>query len=440
MTWLFRVLSAADAARAEIAIYDVIGKDFFGDGVGQADVLASLQARPKTPVLVRIASIGGILDEAKVMRSLFAERIADGFAVEMRVESLAASAAAYLLTTPGATVTIAEDAFVMIHKARSRMSGTDADMEFARQRLAAANQVLADGFAAASSARGKGKSATDFLAEMANNRDRYFSADEAIAWGLADSKIGAMKIAACAVDLTELADVPAAIAAQFAPRQQELPLNPPPPAGGKEPGQAGKETNNMDLKILAKMLGLAETATEAQVTAELNKRLEPAQPAVAVSGVKLVGVATEAEATAKITGFQRSILALLGTTGKANAEEALATVETWKESAGQVPVLTKKVGELTEEARLAKRDAAIEKAGRDNLPPARHEWAKTQFATAEQVESFCAGLPKGFFQGVNEPGDGDVVSLTDSEKLVCKNLGMTEAQYLEEKKLLRKAG
>jgi len=57
------------------------------------------------------------------------------------------------------------------------------------------------------------------------------------------------------------------------------------------------------------------------------------------------------------------------------------------------------------------------------------------------VETFCAGMPKGFFSSVNEPENKEaVVALTADEKHICKTLGMTESQYLEEKKLLRKAG
>lgn len=348
--WLFRVLDAATAGTLEIAIYDVIGRNFFGEGVGQADVLAALNSKPKASVLVRVASIGGLLDDAKTMKALFAERIAAGYGVEFRVESLAASAAAYLLTTPGATVNIAADAFVMIHKARGGMRGTDADMEAARKILADANQMLAQSFAEASAARGKNKTAADFLAEMANNRDRYFSADESLEWGLVDAKLGAMKVAACAVDLAELTDLPEAIVAQLAAARDAnnppAPTNPTPPVGGQKPGTAGKEQAQMDLKALATLLGLSETATAEQVSAELTKRLSappttaaaPTTPSMARALGLPVG-ATETDIVARATTLRELEIQVLAITNCKLSGEAVGAMRGIKAAADESETL-----------------------------------------------------------------------------------------------------
>lgn len=334
MSWLFRVLDRGEAAKSvEIAIYDVIGRTFFGEGVGQGDVLAALNAKPKASVLVRVASIGGLLDDAKTMKSLFAERIQAGYGVEFRVESLAASAAAYLLTTPGATVNIAADAFVMIHKARGGMRGTDSDMEAARKLLAEANQVLADAFADASRARGKGKTAADFLAEMANNRDRYFSADEAIAWGLADSKLGAMKVAACAVDLAELTDLPMGLVAQLdltrpadpeataptppieSPTPEPTPA-PAPPVATTEPKPAEPERKPMSDKptsetnpyaAIVASLGLIAGASETDILARLGR---------------LRDLEVQASAILAVTDSAQLVGAIRGTKAKADTADA----------------------------------------------------------------------------------------------------------------------
>jgi ATP-dependent Clp protease protease subunit len=430
----------------EIAVYDIIGQNFWGEGVSSRDFLAKLRAAPNAKkITLRVNSIGGIVDEAKAMANLLAERAANGVDVVGVVDGIAASAASFLLTA-ATRVEMPENAFQMLHGVRGGIRGTAADIEAHGALMRRTNEQMAEAYAAASARRGKEKTKADYLA-LFNAGDTYLSADEAIEYGLSDSKIESLKVAACLADLEGLGDAPEPVRTAFyvgrttasaTPAAQQ---NQPPPTRGTEPGVPGKETETMDLKVLAKMLGLAETATEAEVTAELNKRLT-AQASVSVSGVPLLGVANEAEATAKIQEFQRGMLQLLGATSKATVAEAMGVVLEWKTGADQTATLTKQVAGLTEESRVAKRDGAIEKLSREGvLPPARHEWARAQFATAEAVETFCAGMPKGFFSAVNEPNSDDkTVELTADEKNICKVLGMSEAKYQEEKKLLRKAG
>jgi ATP-dependent protease ClpP protease subunit len=435
----------------EIVVYDIIGAGLFFDGITAKDVITKLRAAPQAKkITLRVNSVGGIVDEAKAMVNLLAERAASGVEVVAIVDGIAASSASYLLTA-ASRVEMPANAFQMLHGVRAVVRGTAEELEESARLFRRTNGQMAEAYAAASARRGKNKTAEDFLALFAAG-DCYLDADEAIEFGLADQKIESLKVAACLADLDGLKEAPEpvrsalyvgriAASAQPAPRQQELALNQPPPTRGTEPGVPGKETETMDLKVLAKMLGLAETATEAEVTAELNKRLT-AQASVSVSGVQLLGVANEVEATAKIQEFQRGMLQLLGATSKATVAEAMGVVLEWKTGADQTAALTKQVAGLTEESRVAKRDGAIEKLSREGvLPPARHEWARAQFATAEAVETFCAGMPKGFFSAVNEPNRDDAaVELTADEKNICKVLGMSEAKYQEEKKLLRKAG
>jgi ATP-dependent protease ClpP protease subunit len=301
---LFRILNAATPEAIEIAVYDFLGKSFFGDGVDETKVLAAINSKPKAKsITVRVSSIGGIFDTAKTILNLLAERATAGVSVEFRVESLAASAAAYLLTTPGARVVVAKNAFVMIHKTRGGMRGTDTDMAAAAERLRAENQVLVDALAAASARRSKGKTAADFNAAIANNADRYFSASEAVEWGIADAVTDpAMQVAACSVDVSGIEDLPEAIrTAPYAVlnvateppsvpalpppvlAQAELPFASPttPPAPAREPitnttpapggpGAPLTEIQPMLKKILAALTLSEETGEEAVVVA-INK-------------------------------------------------------------------------------------------------------------------------------------------------------------------------
>jgi ATP-dependent protease ClpP protease subunit len=461
-TWNVALRALADE-EIEIVVYDVIGKDFWGDGsaVGAKDVIAKLRSTPKAKkITLRVNSVGGVVDEAKAMVNLLAERAAGGVKIEAFVDGLAASAASYLLTA-ATRVVMPANAFMMIHGVRGGKWGTADEMEAAAALFRRLNDQIADGYAEASARRGKGKTKAEFLKAF-DDGDLYLDADQAIEWGLADEKLAAVKAAACLADIERLTAAPEALRAapyvQLCAEPAPQP-EPPKPSAGPDArqlnqlpaiGNGDPQMKMISLVAIAAVLGFTAEQTEKaeekdilDAAGKLKLRAETPPPAaVNVSGVKLVGVATEAEATAKIQDFQRTILQLLGTTGKATPAEAISAVLDWKSGAEQTVNLTKRVGELTEESRVAKRDGAIEKMSREGiLPPARHEWARSQFATADAVESFCAGMPQGFFNSIKTPEDGEAVSaLTAEEKQVCAVLGMTEEKYLEEKKLLRKAG
>jgi phage I-like protein len=171
------------------------------------------------------------------------------------------------------------------------------------------------------------------------------------------------------------------------------------------------------------------------VTPPVAAAPEPAS--VTVSGVKLLGVSTEAEAHARINDLNKLSIALLGVTGKASHAEALLAVNAWKTGHDQSIVLGAKVTELDGQIKSARRDGMIEKLSREGrLAPAAHEWARTQFATAEALETFAMTLPPMAQLGPKEPAGGEVPgTLSAEQKSVCVALGITEEQYLEQLKL-----
>lgn len=463
-------LRAKGSSELEIAVYDVIGQSFWGDGISSKDFLAKLRAAPEAKkISLRVNSVGGVVDEAKAMVNLLLERAANGVEIVATVDGLAASSASYLLTA-ASRVEMPANAFQMVHGVRGGARGTAGDLEEAAALFRRLNDQLAEAYAAASERRGKKKTKQSYLDLFAAG-DTYLDADQAIEYGLADSKIENLKAAACLADIADLSGAPEELRSAIYVRaslpvgeQQPAPIasrEPQSPAHSAVPPVAANTTRDTrEGNDIMKMISLAAVAAALGMTAgqieaaeerdvldavgSLKKRAESPSPSVAVSGVQLMGVATEAEASAKIQEFQRGILQILGAAGKASVPEAVVTFAEWKEQASHATALTKQVGSLTEECRVAKRDAAIEKMSRDGfLPPSRHEWARAQFATAESVETFCAGMPKGFFNGikseVTDLEDAALTALTAEEKTICKVLGMTEAKYLEEKKLLRKA-
>jgi ATP-dependent Clp protease protease subunit len=439
----------------EIAVYDVIGETFWGEGFTAKDFLVKLRAAPAAKkISLRINSVGGVVDDAKAMVNLLRERATAGVEIVATVDGLAASSASFLLTAAD-RVEMPANAMQMVHGVRTIARGTAEDFEVVAARMRVINEQLAEAYAAASSRRGKKKSKDDYLALFAVG-DTYLTADEAIEYGLADSKIETLKVAACLADINGLEGAPQALrsapyvvlASTGEPALTPPQQTPPGPGARLQIPDTGKENNmkTIALAAFAAVLGMTVEQIEAaedSVVLDAAKKLKAkadAEPvsSVTVSGVRLVGVATEVEATAKIQDFQRGVMQVLGATGKATIAEAMPVVLSWKAGSEQAAELTKTVATLTEQTRVAKRDAAIVAS---NIPPARHEWARTAFMTAEAVETFAAGLPAGFFTAINEPKDKETsTALTAEERSVCKTLGMSEEQFLKEKNLQRKVG
>ena len=159
--------AAARSNDLEIVVYDVIGADFFGEGVTAQAVLEKLRASPEArKIKLRISSVGGLMDEAIAMVNLLAERAADGVEIEAHIDGMAASAAAFL-TTVAQRVVMPDNAFMMIHRARAGQRGNADDLEAAADALRKMDDVLAESFAAASRRRNKGKTKADYQASFA---------------------------------------------------------------------------------------------------------------------------------------------------------------------------------------------------------------------------------------------------------------------------------
>lgn len=218
-------LRAPTAEKLEISVYDIIGDSFFGDGVSAKDVLAKLSAAPKaTEITLRVNSVGGVVDDAKAMINLLAERRAQGAKVLGFVDGIAASSASYLLTVCD-HVTVASNAFVMFHQARTGRMGNAREMAETADMLTRVNDQLAEGYATASARRGKNKPKTAFLEAM-DRGDTYLDADQAIEWGLADAKSEPLKAVAALADINGLESAPDALrgAAYVASARQAAPV------------------------------------------------------------------------------------------------------------------------------------------------------------------------------------------------------------------------
>jgi ATP-dependent protease ClpP protease subunit len=201
----WQVEAVASPKKLEIAVHDMIGKSFFGDGISSKDVLAAIRSVPDAKEIhLRVNSNGGVVDEAKGIGNILAERAAAGVQVTGYVDGLAASAGSFLLTF-ASRVVMPSNTFQMVHQVRAGIRGTADEVEAASKLMRRMNDQLAEAYSAASFRRGKMRTKEEFLSLFAKG-DTYMDADEAIVWGLADEKIEPLRAAACSIDLLGLSE------------------------------------------------------------------------------------------------------------------------------------------------------------------------------------------------------------------------------------------
>lgn len=182
-------------------LYDVIaGSDdeamFYG-GVSPTAFITALAAT-SGPVTLRINSPGGSVFGAQAM---VAAMRAHGEPITARVDSLAASAAS-LIATEAAVLEVVPGAMIMIHKAWGMAIGNCAEMRGVADLLEKIDFTIATTYA-----RRTGGDSADWLALMAS--ETWFSAEEAVAAGLADAMIDDNKQRPKAMwDLTAFAKAP----------------------------------------------------------------------------------------------------------------------------------------------------------------------------------------------------------------------------------------
>jgi ATP-dependent protease ClpP protease subunit len=265
---------ATGKKKLEIAVHDVIGQSFFEDGITSKKFLAHVRSMPDAQEIdLRINSIGGIVDEAKGMLSILAERAGVGVTITGYVDGIAASAASYLLTGCSRVV-MPGNTFQMLHQCRGGARGTADEIEAHAVLMRRMNEQLAEGYAAASARRGKGKTKEDFLALFAQG-DTYLDADESLEWGLADEKLAALEIAASLVDLVGFESAPEAariapyVAGPTAKLADPTPTPPSPEARETNLPATGKGKKTM--KSILAALALQEDADEATVVAAIKK-------------------------------------------------------------------------------------------------------------------------------------------------------------------------
>lgn len=196
----YRIVSRSDDA-AEIYIYGVIGGDWFGGGITAKQVADDLKKLGKVKTIdVRINSEGGSVFDGKAIYSLL---VAHPATVKVFIDSLAASAASFIAMA-GNTIDIAEGAFVMIHDAYGCCCGRSEDMRHYADLLDTVNGTVKDVYIARTK-----QSVEKISAWM--KEEKWFTAQEAIKYGFADTMTENLKVAASVSHPDRFKHLPAAL-------------------------------------------------------------------------------------------------------------------------------------------------------------------------------------------------------------------------------------
>lgn len=177
-------IRAAREGENSISIFDVIGADFWGDGVTASRIAGALRSMNGGAVTVNINSPGGDMFEGLAIYNLLREYEGK---VTVKVLGLAASAAS-IIAMAGDEVQIGRGAFLMIHNCWVYAMGNRHDLSQIAADMAPFDKAMSDIYQARS---GLDSAAIDKMMDG----ETYIGGSEAVEKGFADSLLSADEIA-----------------------------------------------------------------------------------------------------------------------------------------------------------------------------------------------------------------------------------------------------
>jgi ATP-dependent protease ClpP protease subunit len=185
-----RQLTSYDSQQGKptVWLYGNIGAQF--DGITAADFVAELNAIGNdADIELRIHSSGGGLHEGLAMRAALLRRTGHTHVI---VDGLAASAAsaASVVAMGGDRISMADGAWLMIHRVNIDTGGDADDLRDAASKLDQHDAELLAIY------RGRWTGSEESL-RAAFFAETYFNTDDAILWGLADDVLSRLAVAAC---------------------------------------------------------------------------------------------------------------------------------------------------------------------------------------------------------------------------------------------------
>lgn len=201
------VRAAGEPTAAEVFIYGNIGDRWDENGVVAADLVRELSALDVEEITVRINSFGGsVTDGLAIYNGLRRHRAA----IAVHIDGVAISIAS-LIAMAGDTITMAENAQMMIHAPWTIAIGNSKDMRDQADVLDRYARAMGSSYSSKSTL-----SPDECLALLTDGQDHWYSAKEALAVGFADVVGEPVAIAASlagSFDLSRFQSKPAAPAA-----------------------------------------------------------------------------------------------------------------------------------------------------------------------------------------------------------------------------------
>ena len=185
--WLSYQPRASVHEPAVLQIFDQIGEDWFGgSGISAKAFSDALQSVGPGPLVVEINSPGGNVWDGLAIYNMLRGRQAP---VTTRVVGIAASIAS-IIAIAGDTIEMADASLFMIHDPSGMVAGTSDDMRKMANALDQHAEILAGIYT-----KRTGKTSAQIRAAM--TAETWFTAQEAIQFGLADKCTEQLAMAAC---------------------------------------------------------------------------------------------------------------------------------------------------------------------------------------------------------------------------------------------------
>lgn len=232
----------------EILLYEPIGKDFFGDGIGAKDFAEDLKSFGDVKhITLRVNSPGGSIFEGLAIYNALDRHPAE---IVGYVDGVAASMASAILMASDKII-MAKNTMLMIHDPHALAIGNSEDMLKMADMLDKTAQSLVSIYQ-----RKCGKTEKEIREKM--QAETWFTAAEALAFGLCDEISGAGKIAAC-FDFSKFHNVPSAILQAVADAGAVV---------GAREGKSDKEGGT----LLAQAADISNTSGDGQADTSTNKK------------------------------------------------------------------------------------------------------------------------------------------------------------------------
>lgn len=163
----------------ELLVYDIIGEDWYGDGITAKSFKSQIDAAGTySSITVRINSPGGDAFEGVAIGNILRSQ---GKPVNVIIEGIAASSAS-IIAMAGNTISMFSNAMMMIHNAWTFCYGDAAEMRKQADVLDAVSQAIGRTYVDRT-----GKTADEIKALM--DAETWMSADQCVADGFATSVI-----------------------------------------------------------------------------------------------------------------------------------------------------------------------------------------------------------------------------------------------------------